>query len=1001
MTGTTDTETDTTADVLSSFGVLLKRYRRAAHFTQEMLAERAGYSTTYLSKLERGERQPLAFTVATLAEALGLDSSERATLEGAAQRTSSVTRWQPQANVSTANVALLPLVGRTEEQRFLARYLADEEPLLLLVLGEPGIGKTRLLQEAAQQGQRHGWRVLDGRCHRHSDQELYAPLLGALERYLAHQSLAGQREALQQCGWLLRLLPELAEVAGLSLPPWNVPPAQERRLLFAAVRRFLDNIAGASGTLLVLDDLQWASVDTLDLLTSLFRSNARRPLRIIGAYRHNEVLSTDPLSLAMADLAREVGAQRLELGPLASPDAEKLLGLLLAGSTIDQEAPLVETVLRRAGGVPYFLVSCAQGLRTGTWGGAAGEAIPWQVTETIRQRVGALSEEAQYLLGAVAVVGNNARRSILLALATQLGWGKRAVLLALEQACQARLLVEQGEHSYAFAHDLIREVLAEGMSAVRRAILHQQIAEILEQEMHPPVAVLAYHYSQAGLSEKAIAYLELAGDHARTVYAHEQAERYYRAWLERLIQLERPGEAARARFKLSGVLFVRGQYRGALPILEETLAFYQQTNDLEEQAKVVEQIGHVYAALGAAEKGIPFLQHWLASPSLYTFSTYRRCALYLTLTYLLMNSSRNTEALSAARQAVDLAQQAQDARQLGVARWYLGRVLMLLGRLKEAVQALEAAIPLAEQAGDLRCLCHVFSNLSLIADERGEPIAGKQYAERATLLAEQMDAPVLLAHVLASRGFNASVLGDWRQAQQDYEKAITLLRQAGMPWGAAYALLNFGAQLLAQGQEAGRAYLEEATELAKRSEDLLALRMAQSMLAEQELLLGAPKQACDRLEPLLEEATQEQRNPFSLLPLVAWAQLELGEKTQAQRLVEQARIGATGEQLRPVLLEVLLVQARLAAKQARWQEAEEALEAALKLCREMPWPYAEAKTLFVAGRVSHLRGETGPAREHFEAALIILHRLGEQLYAGVIQQALEELPLPTDRASVE
>src|SRR5262249_17962186 len=159
--------------------------------------------------------------------------------------------------------------------------LAGEEPPLLLVLGEPGIGKTRLLQEAAQQGQARGWRVLEGRCHRNSGQELYAPLLSALERYLAQQSLAEQREALRHGDWLLRLPPELAEVAGLSSPAWNVPPAQERRLLFTAVQRFLGNIAGPSGTLLVLDDLQWIGVDTVDMLTSLFRSTPQRPLRVI------------------------------------------------------------------------------------------------------------------------------------------------------------------------------------------------------------------------------------------------------------------------------------------------------------------------------------------------------------------------------------------------------------------------------------------------------------------------------------------------------------------------------------------------------------------------------------------------------------------------------------------------------------------------------------------------------------------------------------------------
>src|SRR5262245_3546868 len=115
----------------SVFGMLLKRYRRAANFTQELLAERAGYSTIYLSKLERGERQPLAFTVTTLADALGLDAEERTTLEHAARRVQTAPRAeQSQALIPACSDPLIPLIGRKEEQTLLARYLEGKEPPL-------------------------------------------------------------------------------------------------------------------------------------------------------------------------------------------------------------------------------------------------------------------------------------------------------------------------------------------------------------------------------------------------------------------------------------------------------------------------------------------------------------------------------------------------------------------------------------------------------------------------------------------------------------------------------------------------------------------------------------------------------------------------------------------------------------------------------------------------------------------------------------------------------
>lgn len=976
------------------FGVLLKRFRRAAQVTQDVLAERAGYSTTYLSKLERGERQPLAVTVATLAEALGLDAQARAALERAAQSPPPSVRWQPQAPVPVASDALLPLVGRVQEQTLLTRYLSRAEPPVLLVLGEPGIGKTRLLQEAAQQGQRGGWRVLEGRCHRHSSQDLYAPLLGAIERHLAGQSLAEQREALKECDWLLRLLPELAEEVDLALPAWNVLPDQERRLLFAAVRRFLDNVSGPSGTLLVLDDLQWTSADTLDLLTSLFRSTGRRPLHIIGAYRHTEVRSTDPLSLTMTDIAREVGAERIELGPLAPSAAEHLLSLLLEGCAVDQEATLMETVLRRAGGMPYFLVSCAQGLRTGTLGGTAREAIPWQVTETIRQQVGALPEEAQYLLGAVAVAGNEARRPLLLTLATEFGWGKRDVLRALEQACQVRLLVEQDESSYAFAHDLVREVIAEEMSAVRRAILHQQVAEILEQEAaEAPVDVLAYHYTHAGELEKASLYLERAGNRAEALFAYAEAERSFREAAVQLEALGRPAEVGRIYLKWANMLRRLGRFAEMEQLIEGAIARYLLTEDLE-------ALGHALWLLAQPGNARNRPQFWLAriEPLLLEFQARGASGglawLYNARSnlYLVMGSYR--EQLDALLQGERYLPATSDAPFLRhVMQTERGGALTRLGQLKEGKQLLEALLPEVAAAARPRQHTNILVRLAVVDHYQGRFAEEQRLLDQACAEAERSH-DTLLIGFLAFRGRNAFYRGDWAAARTDLQESLARFRQVGLTYFLDFTLAELGRVCQAEGQREGAArYLQEALALCEPMRNVEWLRQTQSILAEGDLLDGHPEQARQRLLPVLDRSADQEPDVTALLPLLAWAHLDAGDLASAETALEQAIARAWSQQMRPALANALLVQVRLAARQRRYQEAEESLEATLKLCREIPYPYAEAKTLSVAGLVSGQQGETAQARERYEAALTILHRLGERLYADVIQQALEQLPL--------
>src|SRR5947199_7047369 len=189
-------------------------------------------------------------------EVVGLDSPAR--LRGAPGAVGSMSSPLHSSSV-------LPLVGRAQELALLEQVLTDGPPVLL-VAGEPGIGKSRLLQAGIERAQAQGWTVLTGGCHRRSGQEPFAPLVGTLADSLRRQSPNEQRLHLEGCTWLVRLLPELAETRVVSPPTWTLPAEQEHRLMFAAVARYLANVAGPAGTLLVLDDLHWAGADALDLL---------------------------------------------------------------------------------------------------------------------------------------------------------------------------------------------------------------------------------------------------------------------------------------------------------------------------------------------------------------------------------------------------------------------------------------------------------------------------------------------------------------------------------------------------------------------------------------------------------------------------------------------------------------------------------------------------------------------------------------------------------------
>ena len=472
-----------------------------------------------------------------LVQALGLSPEEAALLEATVPRRHGPagTPTQPALQEPTPqtqparlippparDAVLPPLVGRARELALLERHLAGQGPPLLLFAGEPGIGKSRLLQEAAVRAHAQGWTVLTGGCQRRGGQEPFAPLLEALARHLRRQSAERQRAGLHGCAWLVRLLPELARGPIEPLPAWQLSPEQERRLMFGAVERFLTNVAGSAGTLLVLDDLQWAGPDALDLLTALVWSARDTPLRVIGAYRDTELQPDTPLAALLADLAHATLATHCALQPLSASEMEQLLDHLLEQAGEDS-AVLRERLPLQVGGVPFFLVSYVQGLRTGALDYESG--VPWTLAQGLRQRVVALPEAGREIMGAAAVLGRVVARPVLLAMVAR---PEHEIVAALEAICRARLLEEEGREAYRFPHDVIREVVEAGLSAVRRVALHRRAVEALEAQLvDGRVEALAYHCEQGEAWAKALAYLAQAGDRANAACAGQAAVDYY------------------------------------------------------------------------------------------------------------------------------------------------------------------------------------------------------------------------------------------------------------------------------------------------------------------------------------------------------------------------------------------------------------------------------------------------------------------------------------------
>ncbi len=984
----------------SVFGSLLKQYRLAARLTQEALAERAGLGVRSIQALERGDSRPLRDTLRRLAGALALPEGEQARLLAAgtpAPRRLSAggaagPGRPPRHNLhsdcaarSATNRAVL-LVGRSRELALLDRHLSGQGPPVLLLAGQPGIGKSRLLLEAAEHAHAQGWRVLHAGCTRAGGQQPFAPLLQALQRRLVGCTTEERRLDLRGCAWLVRLLPELAADEIVPLPSWPLPPEQERRLMFDAVRQFLTNVAGRAGTLLVLDDLQWAESDALQLLASLLHQAPASPVRVVGAYRDTDVEPEHPLLTLLAELAERQEALQYRLRPLAEEDAQDLLHQLL-GERAGAAQPA--QIVRRTGGVPFYMVTYVGGLEREEAGAETPGNLPWDLGQSIQRRVQALPEQARELLAVAAVVGRVVSRALLQAV---LARSEQEVLDAVERACRAGLLEEAGVDSYGFVHDVIREAIEGNLLPARRRLLHRRVAEALEaQSGTASVEALAYHFREAGEQARAVAYLERAGDLAALRFAHAAAAEHYRDLVSCLEALGRTSDLVGAGQKLADALESTLHFEATLAALEHVAETLRLTGDLGGMGRVEAQIGLIQEARGAVATGLARLQPMAALLASHGLSS-SLALVYRSMALLFSHDGQPDRALAAVEQGIAAARAAGDDLVMPHLQGLHALFLLTLNRADDALQGTQELVRWAEEAGDTTALAWSLAFCAWIHEERGEYEQDRRCAARALELAEQLRNPYVLIWSTVRLGLSALLTGDWPLAHTWLEKAMAFTAEVGLTEGHWYTTprVDLGRLCTAEGawEEASR-YLEESLAAYAESGQANLRQVAHAHLAERDILTGRPAAAQARLLPLLDRPGVEERTVSQyVLPVLAWAQLELGESQRAAATAAEAARRVRTGQCRLGLVHTLRVQAMAAIAQSRWEDVAPALEEGLAMARSMPYPHGEGRLLHVYGRMHLARGEVEPARLRLDAALAIFRRLGAHKDVERVEQDL-------------
>jgi DNA-binding SARP family transcriptional activator len=913
---------------LAACHLALGRYREAWHHAGQVLnrdpcRERASRLVMEAHYRQGEQDQALhAFERcrALLSEELGVDPlPETLALHQRILQTPATPPRSPPRAIPLALSLRLPFVGREPEWSLLSGVLQrvmDGRGQVVLVCGEPGIGKTRLLEELASLAAARGARVLTGCCYELEQNMAYAPVVEML-RSLLTAPVGVPSCSPAQLAAVAELLPELRQVWP-DLPPCRpLPPDAERTRLLTSLAQVIQLCAHGQPLLLLLDDMQWADPSSLRLFHYLARQCEAQPLLLVGSYRSthlaggqaqigDQALSGEHSLFALRQsLLRQNRLLELSLAGFKEGDVVLLLRIL--GSQDSGDA-LARWLYRETEGHPLFLAEILRTVAQEGWDVAstAGKAgFPKQafllpgVRAVALGRLDRLPAEDRALLDHAAVIGREFELSLL---ARFFDCPERALAEQSEQLCRWGFLRPRQSDRYEFSHELMRRAVYEALSEPRRRLLHRQLAETWLALGTSPGTV-ATHYAAGDRPWQALDHaLEAAGEAAR-VTAYDEAL----SWCQQAMviadaypQAVPAGFRTRLHLQWRTLWYYHGDLDRTLAADRAALAAARQEGNPAAELEALWHLAHDETQVTAGgPSGLQTealaLARDLGDPGALARSLARQGS----DSGFLATPAGRESALQALEQAVNLARQVGDPALLHHVLCELWGV----GHLPRARAALEEALMLVRGLGDRREEVGTLAKLADVLARQGDFAAAIDYASQGLALAEQVDSPAYGAWNRRALGQALVGLGEWDEGVAHLQEAARSFD--ALAWRAMLAgsLLRLGLALQLAGDRVGAmSALERVMALSQETHEVYESAYALAALGELRLA-GGEREAGSRA--LAEAATEAPQiglpwHRGGTLLHIATGHLLVGQNEAALLAIEEAIRLAEEEDLREI-----------------------------------------------------------------------------------------------------
>jgi len=877
-----------------------------------------------------------------------------------------------------------PLINRIEEMELLkgsAESAIRGEGCTVFLYGEAGIGKTRLTRELRPHAQSNGMQILYGRCP-----SLFT--IGSIPPYVLWREVI--RDYLQICtpeqlqsiviaypSEICKIVPELKQK--LKEIPESPPlsPEQEHDRLFEAVSQFIENISRIMPLVVLLDDLQWCDLSSLQLLHYLARGIYRDSILLLGAYRDTDVDETHPLFPLLSDLKRSQQLQSIRLNRLSLDEVSGMIKEILIQDEIPRE--FCNLIFEKTRGNPYFVEEVMLSLKE------SGVIYPYgpeyrfkQVSEiefpdtvksTIQSRLTRLDNETKQVLTLASFIGNDFNID---ALQKVTGLEEEKLLDLMEKMTDKKLLkcrVVRGTDTCSFTDILVRDVLFESVSPLKRKKFHAIVASALEAayagEIEEHLGELAAHFLESGEKEKALNYFLKAGEKAQQVYANNEAVSYYQSALDLLREKGgRAEERARILEVLGDIQQIIGQLDACLNSFSEALGLQQKLKENEKAARLHRKIARGWVMKGERAKAQEQLA--MAQTILEALPASSELAnLYLNIADMHWRQMDYEKGITLAQKSLALAEKLNAPETVALAHLIIGSIVLLKNR-RQAVEYYEKGLEFALKNNYLR---HAMLAYSVLGDANMGIVDWQKrqdYTQKGYELAKKIGAIASQAFIGLSLAGQYLNKGKIDLALQLNEESVALNRKSGNLNLLPLSLVALGSFYRITGEwEKSEKLLQEAVVVAEKTNNLVAASTAFTNIGrflQEKGELPKAKEYFEKAYKLSETAEAKQLQTAHLINLCG-IYLQLGELDKAEALLEKLQ-KITEESERPDLIaQATQLRARMLLAQKKYDESIEQIEKLHQILEQhnvrQLRPYFFAKTVSECVRAYIERGKEG------------------------------------------